>query len=49
MNGPLKGIRVLDVSAGAVGPWAGTLLGALGGCGASGAGCWWLWWDSCQG
>ena len=30
MNGPLKGIRVLDASAGAVGPWAGTLLGAMG-------------------
>lgn len=30
MSGPLKGIRVLDASAGAVGPWAGTLLGMLG-------------------
>ncbi len=30
MSGPLKGIRVLDASAGAVGPWAGTLLGQLG-------------------
>ncbi len=30
MKGPLKGIRVLDASAGAVGPWAGVLLGALG-------------------
>lgn len=30
MSGPLKGIRVVDASAGAVGPWAGTLLGQLG-------------------
>lgn len=30
MSGPLRGIRVLDASAGAVGPWAGTLLGQLG-------------------
>lgn len=28
--GPLKGIKVLDASMGAVGPWAGVLLGALG-------------------
>ena len=30
MKGPLQGIRVLDASAGAVGPWAGALLGQLG-------------------
>jgi crotonobetainyl-CoA:carnitine CoA-transferase CaiB-like acyl-CoA transferase len=30
MKGPLKGIRVLDASMGAVGPWAGVLLGQLG-------------------
>ena len=30
MSGPLKGIRVLDASMGAVGPWAGVLLGQLG-------------------
>lgn len=30
MKGPLKGLRVLDASAGAVGPWSGTLLGQLG-------------------
>ena len=29
-TGPLTGIRVLDVSQGAVGPWAGALLGMLG-------------------
>lgn len=30
MSGPLKGLRVLDASMGAVGPWAGALLGQLG-------------------
>lgn len=30
MSGPLSGIRVLDASAGAVGPWAGALLGQMG-------------------
>ncbi len=30
MKGPLDGLRVLDASMGAVGPWAGTLLGQLG-------------------
>jgi len=30
MPGPLAGIRVLDASMGAVGPWAGVLLGQLG-------------------
>ena len=30
MSGPLEGIRVLDASMGAVGPWAGVLLGQLG-------------------
>jgi len=30
MSGPLAGIRVLDASMGAVGPWAGVLLGQLG-------------------
>ena len=30
MSGPLTGVRVLDASAGAVGPWAGALLGGLG-------------------
>lgn len=30
MAGPLSGIRVADFSSFAVGPWAGTLLGALG-------------------
>jgi crotonobetainyl-CoA:carnitine CoA-transferase CaiB-like acyl-CoA transferase len=30
MKGPLKGIRVLDASMGAVGPWTGVLLGMLG-------------------
>ncbi|MEP7205652.1 MAG: CoA transferase [Casimicrobiaceae bacterium] len=30
MNGPLAGLRVVDASMGAVGPWAGVLLGALG-------------------
>ena len=30
MKGPLKGIRIVDASMGAVGPWAGTLLGQLG-------------------
>lgn len=29
-NGPLAGVRVLDASMGAVGPWAGVLLGQLG-------------------
>jgi crotonobetainyl-CoA:carnitine CoA-transferase CaiB-like acyl-CoA transferase len=29
-TGPLRGIRVLDASMGAVGPWAGSLLGELG-------------------
>jgi crotonobetainyl-CoA:carnitine CoA-transferase CaiB-like acyl-CoA transferase len=29
-KGPLSGIRVLDASMGAVGPWAGVLLGQLG-------------------
>jgi crotonobetainyl-CoA:carnitine CoA-transferase CaiB-like acyl-CoA transferase len=29
-GGPLAGVRVLDASMGAVGPWAGTLLGQLG-------------------
>jgi len=29
-GGPLKGVKVLDASAGAVGPWAGSLLGQLG-------------------
>ncbi|MBI4182802.1 MAG: CoA transferase [Proteobacteria bacterium] len=29
-GGPLEGIKVLDASAGAVGPWAGSLLGQLG-------------------
>src|SRR5690606_26546802 len=29
-SGPLAGIRVLDASMGAVGPWAGALLGGLG-------------------
>lgn len=29
-QGPLQGIRVLDASMGAVGPWAGCLLGQLG-------------------
>lgn len=31
-GGPLKGIRLVDASAGAVGPWAGMLLGQLGAC-----------------
>ena len=30
MGGPLEGIRVIDVSEGAQGPWAGALLGDLG-------------------
>lgn len=30
MSGPLEGLRVVDVSQGAVGPWAGSLLGQLG-------------------
>ncbi len=30
MTGPLSGIRVVDASMGAVGPWAGALLGQLG-------------------
>ncbi len=30
MSGPLSGMRVLDASMGAVGPWAGALLGGLG-------------------
>jgi formyl-CoA transferase len=30
MSGPLTGLRVLDASMGAVGPWAGALLGQLG-------------------
>ena len=30
MSGPLAGIRVVDASMGAVGPWAGTLLAQLG-------------------
>ena len=30
MSGPLQGLKVLDVSMGAVGPWAGALLGMLG-------------------
>ncbi len=29
-HGPLHGVRVLDISQAAVGPWAGTLLGQLG-------------------
>jgi len=29
-GGPLQGIKVLDASMGAVGPWSGVLLGALG-------------------
>jgi crotonobetainyl-CoA:carnitine CoA-transferase CaiB-like acyl-CoA transferase len=29
-GGPLQGVRVLDASMGAVGPWAGALLGQLG-------------------
>jgi crotonobetainyl-CoA:carnitine CoA-transferase CaiB-like acyl-CoA transferase len=29
-GGPLHGLRVVDASAGAVGPWAGALLGQLG-------------------
>lgn len=29
-TGPLQGLRILDASQGAVGPWAGTLLGELG-------------------
>jgi len=29
-TGPLEGIRVIDASQGAVGPWAGALLGQLG-------------------
>lgn len=29
-SGPLKGVRLVDASAGAVGPWAGMLLGQLG-------------------
>lgn len=30
MTGPLSGLRVVDVSMGAVGPWCGSLLGQLG-------------------
>jgi len=30
MKGPLAGLRVIDASMGAVGPWAGALLGQLG-------------------
>ncbi|MDO9068569.1 MAG: CoA transferase, partial [Deltaproteobacteria bacterium] len=30
LPGPLTGLKVLDASMGAVGPWAGVLLGALG-------------------
>jgi crotonobetainyl-CoA:carnitine CoA-transferase CaiB-like acyl-CoA transferase len=30
MTGPLAGLRVVDASMGAVGPWAGALLGQLG-------------------
>lgn len=30
MTGPLAGLRILDASMGAVGPWAGALLGQLG-------------------
>ncbi len=29
-TGPLKGLKVIDASQGAVGPWAGSLLGQLG-------------------
>lgn len=29
-DGPLSGVKVVDASAGAVGPWAGALLGQLG-------------------
>ena len=30
MSGPLSGLRVIDVSIMAAGPWIGTLLGQLG-------------------